>query len=89
MLDTFLACLEYLHIHKELWAFPSQLELKSVALEQCDQIFLASDAVGVEDGTESFNHTGPEMDSAADHTVSDGLDSLRNFPEDPESLSTK
>ena len=37
----FLAGLKYLHIHKELWAFPSQLELKSVALEQCDQIFLA------------------------------------------------
>ena len=49
---------------------------------------LTGNTMRVKNSPESLHYTGPHVDSATDHPVSDGLHSLRYFSEDSELLAT-
>ena len=49
---------------------------------------LTGNTMRVKHGSEPFHHTGPHVDSAADHPVGNRLHRLGNFPKDSELLTT-
>ena len=54
--------------------------MRDLSLQQLREL-LTGNTVGVKGSPEPLHHSGPEVDSATDHPIGDGLHRLRDFAE--------
>ena len=62
--------------------------MRDLSLQQLREL-LTGNTVGVKGSPEPLHYTGPHVDRATDHPVSDGLDRLGDLSKNPEFLSTE